>query len=271
MSGQLNVPDVSDSTASSENPGSATARNLVLKWSLADAQAVATMLAAVASMLVALVAVISVVGLNNQLKISTGNSRVAMRSELYQTENGFFETEGADTSAALSSLWARVPPQISGPDYAIGLLRLITSDSAALAAQNAEALYHAAFDISALADSNRRGATSELRRTFLQVQSMVYHVQNAFDFENDEVLTYDEWLTWKGIIGEMNAHPVLMMVIWHGYQNRYLSQEFGVFLRDELCNRSPYGHEHSTRNCTFAKYFYPGMFEDDWSFVLASY
>jgi hypothetical protein len=148
---------------------------------------------------------------------------------------------------------------------------LITNDPTALAAPNAEDLYYAAFDISALTDSTRRDATSELRRTFLHVQSIVYHVQNAFDFRKDQVLTHAEWLTWKGMIGEMNSHPVLMMVIWNGYQNRYLSREFGNFLRKELCGRSPYGPEYQARNSAFAKYYYPEMFEHDWSLALTTY
>lgn len=265
MSNQLDVSDVSESVIPSASLGSLPTVPAARKWwqptSLSDVFApIAIAMAAV-----------SLFGLGNQLAISTATNRLAMRSELYQTENGFFADEGADTSAALSSLWARVPPQTVRQEYAAGLLRLITDDSTALAAPNAEALYHAAFDISALTDSSRSDATSELRRTFLHVQSIVYHVQNAFDFRKDNVLTDAEWLTWKGIIGEMNSHPILVMVIWNGYQNRYLSQEFGNFLREELCGRSPYGPEYQARNCAFAKYYYPRMFERDWSLALPSY
>jgi hypothetical protein len=215
--------------------------------------------------------VLSVAGLTYQLGLSIATNRVAMRSQLYQTENAFFSEEGADESGALASVWARVPPQFVDHEYSASLLPLVTDDPTALAATSAGALYHAAYDISALAEPGRRAATSDLRRTFLYVESNLYHIQNAYDFRKDGVLSHEEWLTWKGIIGEANAHPVLMMAIWHGYQNRYLSREFGSFLRAELCGRSPYGSLYQARNCRFAKYYYPEMFRDDWSLPLPSY
>jgi hypothetical protein len=225
----------------------------------------------VAAVALVVLAIPSVVGIGYQLNANNATNRVAVRSQLYQAENGFFEEEGSDSSAAYASLWARVPPQTTGREYGVNLLRVITNDSTALAAGSAEALYHAAYDLSVLADSARRDATFDLRRTFMFVLTDVYHVMNAFDFHDDGVLTYAEWLTWKGIIGEMNSHPVLMAVIWHGYQNRYLSRQFADFLRDELCGRSPHGPQYQARNCAFAKHYYPEMFRDGWSSTLPHY
>lgn len=226
----------------------------------------------VAAVFLVVLAFPSVCSISHQLKASNATNRVAVRSQLYEAENGFFEEEGSDSSAAFASLWARVPPQTMGGEYGVSLLRVITNDSTALAAPSAEALYHAAYDLSVLTDSTRRDATFDLRRTFMFVLTDVYHVMNAFDFYGDEVLTEAEWHTWKGIIGEMNSHPVLMAVIWHGYQNQYLSQQFADFLREEICpGRSPFGPQYQARNCAFAMYYYPEMFRDGWSSTLPHY
>jgi len=111
---------------------------------------------------------------------------------------------------------------------------------------------------------------------FLYTQSNLYHVHSAFDYRNDGILTDPEWLTWKNLIREMNAHPVLLTVIWHGYRYRYFSRAFGRFLQQELCANSvpPSGDADSDaykRGKEFIRVFYPEMLKDDWPNALPDY
>lgn len=218
-----------------------------------------------------IVAIFTVSGLTKQLRVNDHTNRVAIRGQLYQTENALLGEEGSDNKETFATLWSEFPPEVQGRAYARSLLGLITADSAALTASSAEALHRAIYAPHALRDEARRTQTAELRRLFLFVVSNLYHMHNAFDYSKDGILRPGEWATWKGIIGEMNAHPVLLAVIWHGYQNRYLSRDFGDFLQEEICGRAARSRPTGVRNCEFARAYYPDMFEPGWSDALPNY
>jgi len=221
--------------------------------------------------------------LTRQLRANNQTNQVTIRGQLYQTENALLAAEGADDYQIFASIWASVPPDVSGAPYGQRLLGLITDDPVVLSTPNVEALYHRAYDAVTFADAqacNRTKTsadaqacdrTNKLRRLFLFVQSNVYHMHNAFDYYRGGVMNSEEWETWKGLVGEMNAHPVLLMVIWHGYQHRYFSRAFGDFLKEEICGRSAFGTDYRDRNCAFARYYYPEMFAPTWSAALPAY
>lgn len=217
------------------------------------------------------IAIVSIWVLTAQIGIANHTNRVAIRGQLYQTENTLIGAEGSGERETFATIWTVVSTEVQPDAYARSLLELVTSDSTALAAPTARDLYLALYSREALADERRRSATTEARRLFLQVQSSVYHVHNAHDYRREGVLGPQEWQTWKGLIGEMNAHPILVSVVWHGYQHRYFSRAFGRFLKDEICNTAPHGVEHGTRNCTFAREYYPEMFASDWLARLPHY
>ncbi|MGC1953562.1 MAG: hypothetical protein WA970_13550, partial [Gammaproteobacteria bacterium] len=142
-------------------------------------------------------------------------------------------------------------------------------------ARTARELYDSMFSVATLADQNRREATKDLRRLFLYIQTNLYHVHNAHDYWRDHILDDAEWITWKNLIRQMNAHPMLLTVIYEGYRNRYFSKKFGQFLKQELCDKvvpphdpDPEGHK---RGREFIGEFYPDMLADDWVNSLPDY
>lgn len=205
---------------------------------------------------------------SNQVKENTTTNMVAMRGQLYATENALLAAEAADD---LSALFAVVPPNVSGRNYARALLEMTTQDARVRAATTPEALYGALMGSDVLGDPVARERTSDGRAVFLYAQSNVYHMHNAFDYWRGGVLEDAEWATWKGLIAEMNAHPILLMSIWHGHKNRYFSRAFGEYLRTEICEDERFGPATRVRTCEFAKSFYPEMFSDDWLERLPSY
>jgi hypothetical protein len=205
---------------------------------------------------------------SEQVRENTTTNMVAMRGQLYATENALLAAVGADD---LSALFAVVPPDVSGSHYARALLEMTTKDTRVREAATPEALYNALMGSDVLGDPAARERTRDGRAVFLYAQSNIYHMHNAFDYWRGGVLADAEWATWKGLIAEMNAHPVLLMTIWHGHKNRYFSRAFGEYLRAEICEDERFGPAVRARTCEFARAFYPEMFSDSWLDRLPAY
>jgi hypothetical protein len=131
-------------------------------------------------------------------------------------------------------------------------------------------------DIEVFSSPSRRNATEGLRRTFGYLQNTLYHVNNAFDATDEGILEQGEWETWKGLLREAHSHPLLLTVIWHGYQNRYYSREFAAFLQQELIlsltasGQSP-DYTGQPRDREFLAQYYPAMTDKDWPLSLPCY
>jgi hypothetical protein len=80
----------------------------------------------------------------------------------------------------------------------------------------------------------------------------------------------------------MKAHPMLLTIIWHGYQYRYFSRKFGKFLKRELCcddkgskddpDLEAYKRtKEFIRGKDFILLFYPDMLEEKWPDALPDY
>ncbi len=73
----------------------------------------------------------------------------------------------------------------------------------------------------------------------------------------------------------MHAHPMLLTVIWQGYQNRYFSRRFARWLQTQLCpTEVPADVSHTEafkRDREFARFFYPEMTRPDWPDALPDY
>ena len=206
-----------------------------------------------------------------QLKANNETNQVAIRGQLYQTENGLMAQEASDKQNTYATTWTYVPSSVTGQAYSRRLLGLISPDPSVLYATSPSALYHSVYDAAVLASAEKRVKTDQVRRLFVFIQSNVYHIHNAFDYYRGGVMNEAEWKTWKGLIEEMNAHPVLLTAIWHGYQHRYFSRKFGEFLRTTICERSAFGTDYAERNCQFARGFYPDMFASAWTDGLPDY
>ena len=210
----------------------------------------------------------------SQLREISNTNKVSIRAQLYQTE---MELAGEDDKdLLLKSVVALVPPGISGLTYARARLEILTTDRATLQARTAPELYHAMYDITIFSSPSRRKATEALRRTFSYLQNTLYHVNNAFDATDEGILEKGEWETWKGLLREAHSHPILLAVIWHGYQNRYYSREFASFLQRDLyltLTASGKGQDSAglNRDHDFLAQYYPDMTSKDWPLSLPSY
>ena len=221
------------------------------------------------------VAIIALMGVLSQLRENTKTNKVAIRGQLYQTEAALAAGEAGDDEQTLTTIWALVPPTVTGHEFSATLLRLVTEDPAAIKAKTAEELRHIMFDATTFADPKRKDTTRELRRLFLVTQTTFYHVHAAFDYKRDGILSGDEWITWKNLIREMSAHPMLITIILHGYRHRYFSREFGTFLQQELCGEvipsDIADPETYKRGREFIRLFYPDMLKKEWPNALPDY
>jgi len=96
----------------------------------------------------------------------------------------------------------------------------------------------------------------------------------ALDYKRDKILGGPEWETWKGLLRESHAHPVLIATIWQGYQNRYFSRSFGLFLQAELLRAGPTDvRDLKTfdRDREFICYYYSAMCNAHWAVSLPDY
>ena len=210
-----------------------------------------------------------------QLRENTRTNKVSIRGQLYQSESGMAADEASDEEQNLTTIWTLVPPDVRDQEFAKTLVQLVSDNSEALEAKTAEELYYCMFDVKVFANKDRRKATNQLRRLFLFIQNNIYHMHNAHDAKRDGILSSSEWLTWKNLIREMNAHPMLITVIWQGHRNRYFSKAFGRFLQQELCADSiPSGDadpEAYNRGKEFIGFYYPEMLKKEWLDVLPDY
>jgi len=210
-----------------------------------------------------------------QLKENTKTNKVAIRGQLYQTEALTAADESGNDAQSLQTIWARVPPQIAGEQFSSTLLQLATTNKTAIKAKTPAELFHSMYDATVFANRSSCESTKNLRRLFLHAQTNLYHVHNAYDYKRDGILGNQEWYTWKGLIREMGAHPILLVAIWQGYQNRYFSRPFAKFLQNELCPESiPQDIadiESFKRDREFIRLFYPEMTKKDWPNLLPDY
>lgn len=155
------------------------------------------------------------------------------------------------------------------------MLGLVSKDSIAANALTAEGLYRSIWDVSAFSDEGRRKETKSLRKLFLFIQSNFYHVHNAFDYRQDNVLNPEEWKTWKGLLREMHGHPMLLAVIYQGHRNRYYSSKFAEFIQKELCSEvvpaDVADREEYVQAREFIRYYYKEMFDKTWPDALPKY
>jgi hypothetical protein len=214
----------------------------------------------------------SLVYVGREVHENTKATQVATRGQLYQTENGLETEEGQDSTRVMNSIWAIVPVEVRKQRYAETLLRVVSNDSAVIHAKSVRDLFLSGYGIGAFQDVKRAQSTSMLRKLFIYVEENLYHTHNAFDYRRDRILSAGEWDTWKGLLREMHAHPILLMAIYQGHQNRYFSREFGMFLREEVCGRPGEAlAPQEARGCEFARGYYPDMFEPQWLASLATY
>jgi hypothetical protein len=210
-----------------------------------------------------------------QLRENTHTNKFSIRGQLYQSEAGMAAEEAGDEKQHLTTIWALVPPTVKDQEFATTLVKIVSDDSCAQNAKTAEELYISMFDATTFADPKRRESTNQLRRLFLYTQTNLYHVHNAHDYWKEGVIADPEWTTWKNIIREMNAHPMLITVIWQGHRNQYFSRSFGRFLQQELCADSiPPDHadpEVYKRGKEFIRFYYPNMLKKEWLAALPDY
>ena len=164
----------------------------------------------------AVVGLVSIIGLVYQLRLSNRTNQVSIRGQLYQASFGLTTEERTtpESEAVLSSLWALIPQSLPLEDAVRARMELFTADPLALAATTPADLYSSAFSIDAFQNPARREETAKIRKVFLHAQNQVYHVHNAFDYHQDGVLTDGEWETWRGSIRELHGHPMLLAGIW---------------------------------------------------------
>ena len=217
----------------------------------------------------------SLVLVSGQLLENNKANIAATRGQLYQKEDALSRDEREDEDEIMSITYLQVPARYQGMAYRDAILSLLDADSSVTSSESAAALVHALFDVDYFKDSEVRKKNKKARELFLHSQEVFYHIHNAHDYWQDGILSQSEWDTWKGQIREMGANPMLLAVIWQGWQYKYFSRKFGRFLQGELCSeRAPENvidREKYERDRNFIRKFYPEMMTTEWLEWLPDY
>lgn len=158
-------------------------------------------------------------------------NRVAARAQLLATEQTLVEREIEDGTYA--HLQADAPAGISPGGFARHHLALLTTDPDLQNAPNARALHGLIWSTETW-EKKDRAQVQGLRRMHRHAESYLYHLQTAFDYHGDKIISDGEWATWAGVVGDLGPHPVLLAALEGAHQHGYLSREFAADLRRRL-------------------------------------
>lgn len=192
-------------------------------------------------------------------------TRNGIRTQLYKSyEHQIDATHQWDF---LNSLYTTLPAAMSGDSFRTNLLGMLTTDQLVLRAGTAEAPYDSMFGADAFSDARRSG-TEDVRRAYVHAQEVFYSLHVTFDYAMDGTLEVGEWNTWRETLLEMNAHPILLAVIWQGARHHYISRSFGEFLRRSLAAAEipcyVADHRDYERDRAFIALFLPEMMDSNW-------
>lgn len=81
--------------------------------------------------------------------------------------------------------------------------------------------------------------TERLRKLTSHMEAWLYHLEAAYDYRNEGIIAEGEWKTWKGWLKQMGPHPVLLMVIRSGIENKYICREFASELYKTMVAEMP--------------------------------
>lgn len=207
-----------------------------------------------------------------QVGANITTNKMAMRGQLYQYEAD--NTREARANDVLHNIWLTVPNKVTGFNYSRSLLSTLTTDTAIQNVRSPEELYDKVWGYNTMTNPARAEETKKLRLAFTSAQSELYHIHNAFDYSEEDIMDKQEWETWKGSIREMSAHPLFVTAVWQGYQYQYFSREFAKFLQDEICSPIPINVTDKAdyfRDLDFIRKFYPEMTKPNWHMAMPSY
>jgi hypothetical protein len=219
--------------------------------------------------------VASLIVVYGQLRENNKANVAATRGQLYQKEDSLSRDEREDKEEITTIIYLHAPARYQGKAFRDAFLGLLGADDKVTTAESAAALVNALYDLDQFADPAVRQKNKKARELFLHTQEVFYHVHNAFDYKEDGILSANEWDTWKGQIREIGANPMMLAVIWQGWQYKYFSREFGRFIQGELCAEvlppNVIDRELYERDRNFIRSFYPEMMQKEWLSWLPDY
>jgi hypothetical protein len=187
-------------------------------------------------------------------------NRVAARAQLVATEQSLAEREIED--GLYSQLHADVPAGTPPETYASRHLALLTADPELRAVPNAAKLHELIWSTGSWEAKNRAELQS-LRKLHRHAETYLYHLQTAFDYRGDAIITDGEWETWAGMITDIGPHPVLLAALHHTHRHLYLSRDFAADLRRRLTA--------TPAQRAVVERFYPEMLSEEWLRGFPSY
>lgn len=217
----------------------------------------------------------------DQLRENTKTNKLSIRDQLYTAEAAYME-EGKNIDE-LNSIWIKVDDSIYGLDYSRNLLKILTSDSLIINSQNVRELYFWINGYKSFEDTITKKNSELLRQFFLYAQTLIFHIHNAFDYQKEGIISTQEWTTWKGLIRDVSAHPIILVVFYDAILHKYCSQSFAEFIKEELLINSPKETDYENlldyefasktfkRDTSFIRLFYPDMFSKNWGAKLPKY
>jgi hypothetical protein len=187
-------------------------------------------------------------------------NRTAARTQLLATEHALSEREIDDSLYA--QLHTEIPRSTPPAEFAARHLAHLTTDAELRAAPNARALHELIWS-SATWEKKDRAEVQALRRLHRHAAAQLYHLQTAFDYRGDRIITDGEWQTWAGTIGDLGPHPVLLAALHGTHRHGYLSREFAAEVRRRLTA--------DPAHRAVVEHFYPEMLQADWLRAFPSY
>ena len=187
-------------------------------------------------------------------------NRVAARTQLLAAEHALSEREIEDGFYAV--LHAELPASTPPTEYAARHLAFITNDPEMLGAPTAPALHDLIWS-SGSWEKKDRADLQAVRRLHRHASAQLYHLQAAYDYRADRIISEGEWETWAGLASDIGPHPVLLAALHSTHQQRYLSREFAADLRRRLTA--------DTMHRAVVEQYYPQMLRADWLSRFPSY
>jgi hypothetical protein len=178
-----------------------------------------------------------------ELEKNRESNLTTCRAQIYEGDRALFEREYQDQNGSLNSIYFD-PEQLKQKpeDYAAERLKLISASyfsEAELQSLTLDKIFDAIYGLGAV---ERRHSVpndaTDVRRAARHIEAYLYHLESVSDYSYEHVITKDEWLTWRAWFANIGPHPLLLLSVRIGVDNKYISRGFAEDIREALLEDS---------------------------------
>lgn len=180
-------------------------------------------------------------------------NRLAARVQLRHTEHIINEREFGDPDCA--TFFVDVPDGTPPAEHCRILIMLLTKDPDIVNVTSARQLYDMIWNTAASVSKDPK-EIHRLRKAYLHAELYLYHLHEAYDYREEEIISDEEWETWAGVTEKVVKHPLMLVALIVAHENGFLTRRFAKELVDRI--------QHSPSAAPVVRYFYAEMLDPDW-------